>query len=167
MLRFERVGVFVAAAAIAALTAVGLHIGTSDAAVQTVTSAPAPAPVDSISGTVGDSGAANGIYLFLTAHAGQIVTFDVQAKSPLKAVTSGNPRLLSLASGCGGSKPPANCSPALQIAGVNYAIYDVTTATGARTTYLNGVYTVSGTFMVGQPTTDAKGLVTVPLRALA
>jgi hypothetical protein len=154
-------------AAITAVAALGLHMATSDAAVQTVASTPGPAPVDSITVTVGDSTAANNVYLFLAAHAGQIVTVNVQAKAPLKAVTGGNPRLLSLASGCGGSRPPANCAVALQIAGVNYVVYDVNATTGAKTTYLNGVYTVTGTFAVGQPTRDAKGMVTVPLRALA
>ena len=165
--RLRRAGVLVLSGCLAAVTAVGLHMASSDAAVGTVVSAPAPAPPDSLTVTVGDSAAANSAYLFLAAHAGQIVTVNVQARSPLKAVTSGNPRMLSLASGCGGSRPPANCSLALQIAGVNYAIYDVTAATGAKTTYLNGVYTVTGTFMVGQPTTNGNGIVTVPLRALA
>ncbi|HEY6748333.1 MAG TPA: hypothetical protein VI357_21765 [Mycobacteriales bacterium] len=128
---------------------------------------PVTAPVDAFSAAVVAGAPQNDFYLFLSRHAGQVVRLSVQARSPGQVVAAGNPRRFGLSTGCAGTSPPPNCARMVSMTATTYVLRDVGPATGATTGYANGVFTVTGHFAVGQPTRDAGGVVTVPLRALA
>jgi hypothetical protein len=142
-----------------------LQAGPSEAG-QTAAAAPAAAQIDSYSGSVTNGASQNDLYLFLAAHAGQFVHVNIQVSSAVKVQMTGNPRTITLSSGCGGGKPPANCDRALRIAATSYVIYDANAA-GATMTVRNGTYTVTGNFAIGQPTQDSKGMSALPVRAVA
>jgi hypothetical protein len=151
-----------------ATVAVSSHAVRSDAAVQPGSAAPpAAAPVDTFRASVADGAAQNDLYLFLAAHAGQVVRVSVTVSAPVvQARMTGNPRTITLSSGCGSTAAPTNCARVLGLAGATYAIYDAATS-GVTVTLAGGRYTLSGYFAVGQPTRDAKGVGSVPMRALA
>jgi hypothetical protein len=128
---------------------------------------PVAAQIDSYSGAVTNGASQNDLYLFLVAHAGQVVHVDVQVSSAVKVQMTGNPRTITLSSGCGGTKPPANCDRALRLAGTSYVIYDASASSGVTVTSSNGIYTVTGYLAIGQPTQDSKGMYALPVRAVA
>jgi hypothetical protein len=130
-------------------------------------SAPAAAMLDSYSATVTNGASENDLYLFLAARQGHMVTLSLQVKAPVKASISGNPKTLVMSSGCGGTKPAGNCAAALALSGVTYVLQDVGTATRSTLSYASSVYTVTGRFVVGDPTLSAAGMATVPLRAVS
>jgi hypothetical protein len=175
--RHRRVPTRLLAAGSAALTALAVvavavagQAVRSDAAARTagtVESAVAPAAprIDTFNGSVTNGASQNELYLFLAAHAGQLVRVSVQVSAPVHARLTGNPRSLTLSSGCGGAAAPANCARAAGLADTTYAIY-AGHGGGTAVTSANGRYTVSGHFAVGQPVHDATGRSSLPLRAV-
>jgi hypothetical protein len=128
---------------------------------------PLTAPVDGFSAAVVAGAPQNDLYLFLARHAGQVVRLGLQVRSPVQVVAAGNPRRFGLSSGCAGTSPPPNCDRMVSVTAAAYVLHDIGPATAAAASYANGVFTVTGHFAVGQPTRDARGVVTVPLHAVA
>jgi len=159
-------GLAIAVAALVAGLVVTMQAGPG-AAGPTVAAAPVAAPIDSYSGSVTNGATQNDLYLFLAARAGQVVHVNIQVSSAVKVQMTGNPRTITLSSGCGGTKPPANCDQAMRLTATSYLIYDANATAGATVTVRNGTYTVTGDFAIGQPTQDSKGMWALPVRAVA
>ena len=124
--------------------------------------APDLTPLASLRGTFTSGGSQNELHEFLASHAGEIVSVDVLVSRPAIAQLANGGRRMTLTSGCGSSKSPANCSRNLDLAGTRYQFVE---EEGLQiTSQGGGDYRVVGHLAVSPMTRDAQGYYTVVLR---